>query len=119
MEFLLTRKRKLVKHESWAAETFTGLAGGRQGSLELSHLVQISAGILDSVDVEPWFHPSSITRRVLGSSFLHGTSLPVCVQREALQCSPVTFKMIFSLCLLILQKSHSPSYLGQTQVFIQ
>ena len=51
MEFLPTRKRKLVKHESLAAETFTGLARGWQGPLELLHLVQISAGILDSVDV--------------------------------------------------------------------
>ena len=58
MEFLTTMKRKLVKHESLAAETFTGLAGGRQGPLELLHLVQISAGILGSVDVESWFHPS-------------------------------------------------------------
>lgn len=58
MEFLPTRKRKLVKHESLAAETFTGLARGWQGPLELLHLVQISAGILDSVDVESWFHPS-------------------------------------------------------------
>ena len=41
MEFLPTRKRKLVKHESWAAETFMGLAGGWQGPLELSHLVYI------------------------------------------------------------------------------
>lgn len=41
MEFLPTRKRKLVKHESWAAETFTGLAEGLQGPLELSHLVYI------------------------------------------------------------------------------
>ena len=41
MEFLPTRKRELVTHESWAVETFTGLAGGWQGPLELSHLVYI------------------------------------------------------------------------------
>ena len=44
----------------------------------------------------------------------------LCAERgSGIVCSPVTLEMAFSLCFLILQKGHSPSHLGQAQVFIK